>query len=126
MPVSSVCACRFAACSGADFSVTGKEAAVLGRTMTRHASADDGSGLHVECGKQRCRAVPLVVMGAPFGLPRAHRQDRLGSVEHLGLRLFVDAQHHIAIRRVEIQADDIAHLLDEQGSVESLNRTSDL
>jgi hypothetical protein len=63
-----------------------EEAAELGRTMTRHASADDGSGLHVQCGKQRRRTVPLVVMSAPFGLPRAHRQDRLGSVERLNLR----------------------------------------
>ncbi len=35
----------------------------------------------------------LVVMGAPLGLPRAHRQQRLGAVQRLDLALFIDAEH---------------------------------
>src|SRR5271166_4924502 len=46
-----------------------EEAAEFLRPVARHAFADDGSGLHVKGGKQRGRPVPLIVMGAPFGLP---------------------------------------------------------
>ena len=53
-----------------------EKAAELGRTMTRHALADDRAGLHVERGEQRGRAVSFVVVGAPFGLSRSHRQQR--------------------------------------------------
>jgi len=33
---------------------------------------------NVQCGKQRCRAVPLVVVGLPFG--QARRRGRMGCV----------------------------------------------
>ena len=45
---------------------------------------------------------------------RAHRQERLGAVECLDLRLLVDAQHDGAFGRVEIQTDDVPHLVDEE------------
>ena len=54
-------------------------------------------------------------MGAPFRQARPQGQQRLGAVERLDLRLLVDAQNHRALRRMEIEAYDIAHLLDEQG-----------
>ena len=50
-----------------------EKAAELGRTMTRHAPADDRAALYVQRGEQRSRAVALVVMGAPLGLSRTHR-----------------------------------------------------
>jgi hypothetical protein len=52
----------------------------------------------------------LVVVGAPLGLSWPHRQQRLCPVERLDLRLLVDAQHDRPIRRIEIKADDVAHL----------------
>ena len=58
--------------------------------------------------------MPLVVVGAPLGLAGPHRQQRLGAVQRLDLALLVDAQHHRAIRRIEIEPDDVAHLLHEQ------------
>ena len=83
------------------------------RPVARHAFADDLAHLHVECGEQRRRAMALVIVGAPLDLAGAHRQQRLGAVERLDLALLVDAQHQRALRRIEVEADDVAHLLDE-------------
>lgn len=41
---------------------------------------DHRARLHVERGKQHRGAVAFVVMRAPFGLSRSHRQQRLGAV----------------------------------------------
>jgi hypothetical protein len=37
----------------------------------------------------------------------------LGTLERLNLAFFIDAQHHRVIRRIEVETDDVAHLLDE-------------
>jgi len=37
-----------------------------------------------------------------------------GPVEGLNLALFVDAQHQGAIRRRQVEADDVAHFVDEE------------
>ena len=55
----------------------------------------------------------LVVVGGALGQPGLHRQDRLGAVQRLDLRLLVDAQHDGPLGRVQIQADDVADLGDE-------------
>src|SRR5712671_5694321 len=86
-----------------------EEAAEFLRPVARHAFADDGSGLYVEGGKQRGRPVPLVVMGVPFGLPGSHREQRLGAIQRLDLRFLIDAEHQRVVRRVEIEADNVAH-----------------
>ena len=46
----------------------------------------------------------LVIVRAPLGDARQHRQDRLCTVERLDLALLVDAEHQRAVRRREIQA----------------------
>jgi hypothetical protein len=92
-----------------------QEAAEFLRPMARHACVDDGSGLHVEGGKERGRPVPLIVMSAPFGLPWSHGQQRRGAIQRLDLRFLIDAQHQPVVRRVEIEADDIAHRVNEEG-----------
>ena len=91
-----------------------EEAAELGSAVARPAAADDGAGLDVQRGEQRGRAVAPVVVGAPLGLPRAQRQHRLGAVERLDPVLLVGTQHQRALRRAEMEADDVAHLLDKQ------------
>jgi hypothetical protein len=58
--------------------------------------------------------VALVVMAAPLDLPRPHRQQQLSAVERLDLRLFVDAQHQGAVGWVEIEPNNVAHLVDKQ------------
>ena len=65
----------------------------------------------------------FVVVAAAFGLARAHRQQRLGPIQRLNLRLFIDAQNQRAIRWIQIEPDDVAHFVDEQrilGELESL------
>ena len=50
-----------------------------------------------------------------------HRQDRLLAIERLYLALLIDAEHQRPVGRRQIKADDVADLVDEQGSLESLN-----
>src|SRR5512147_1179017 len=64
-----------------------EEPAELLRPVAWHALADDGSGFRVEGGEQRRRPMPLVIMGPSLGLPRPHRQQRLGPIQGLDLRL---------------------------------------
>ena len=68
---------------------------------------------HIQCGEQGRGAVALVVVGATLDLTGPHRQDRLCPIEGLDLALLVCAQHQRPFGRVEVQADDIAHLLNQ-------------
>jgi hypothetical protein len=68
---------------------------------------------HVERGEQR--AVAGIVVRPRRRLPLGHRQRRLGALERLDLALLVDREHHGVLRRVQVQADDVAHLGDEGG-----------
>jgi hypothetical protein len=61
-------------------------------------------------------------VGAPLDLSRAHGKQRLRSVQRLDLALFVDAQNQRAFGRRQVQADNIAHLLDKQGVGGKLER----
>jgi hypothetical protein len=58
-------------------------------------------------------------MGGALGSARQHRQGRRGAVQRLDLGLLIDAQHDGTLRRIEIQPDDIADLVDEQRSFDS-------
>ena len=59
-------------------------------------------------------------MGAPLGHAGQHRQDRLGPVQRLDLRLLVHAQHQRPLRWVQVQPDDVTDLVDDLGSLYSL------
>jgi hypothetical protein len=81
--------------------------------VSLHAAAENDAIERVEGGKQRGRAVPLVVMShrtAPAGFDR---QTGLGAVERLNLGFFVDRQHHGMRGRVHVEADDVFDLLGE-------------
>ena len=54
-------------------------------------------------------------MGPPLGESRGQGQDGLGAVEGLDLTLFIDTQHQGLVGRIQIQPDDVAHLVDELG-----------
>ena len=56
-----------------------------------------------------------VVVGYTFDIAEAHGQQRLGALQGLNLALFIDAQHHGFVRRIQIQTHDIPHLLHEEG-----------
>ncbi len=74
----------------------------------------------VEGGEERGGAVAFVVASLAGRGSRTQRKHWLGAVERLSLRLLIHAEHHRPLRRVHVQADDVAHLLNERGSAESL------
>ena len=90
-----------------------EEADELLVAVALHVLADHGAVEHVEGGKQRGRAVPLVVVGHGAEPSLLHGQAGLGAVERLDLALLVDRQHDGVGRRVDIEADDVAQLVDE-------------
>ena len=83
----------------------------LAAAVTREALSDDLASGDVEGVEQRSGAVTHVVMGEPLDLSGPHGQHQLGAVERLNLALFVDTQHERALVRVEVEANDVAHLL---------------
>jgi len=98
-----------------------KELAVLLGAITRHARTDYGAWLDLrralrrsdEARKERGRAVAVVIVRAPLDLSGTHREQRLRAVQSLDLALLVDADDKRLVRRIEIEADDVAHLFDE-------------
>ena len=50
----------------------------------------------------------LVVVCAALRHARQHRQARLCAIECLDLALFVDTEHQRAVRRRQIESDDVA------------------
>ena len=60
---------------------------------------------------------------SPDATPSAtQRQAGLGAVEGLDLALLVDREHHRMGGRIDIEADDVAQLRTNSGSLESLKR----
>src|ERR1700745_862212 len=92
-----------------------EELAELHRAMPAMGLADNVGGLDLQSSKQRGGAVPPVVMGAALDLPGTHGQQRLGAVERLNLRFFVEAQHQGVLGRIDVQPHDVPNLLDQQG-----------
>ena len=90
-----------------------EEADELLVTMALHISANDLAFQYVE-GCEQCRcAVALVVMGHCAGSAPLHRQARLGAVDGLDLRLFVDREDDGVGGRIDIKPDNIAQLVDK-------------
>ncbi len=90
--------------------------------VPRHALADDAAVEHVQRREQGRRAVPAVVVGHGAGPALLDRQPRLGPVQRLDLGFFVDREHEAVRRRIEIEADHVAQLGANAGSVDSLKR----
>src|SRR2546426_12577282 len=97
-----------------------QQLAELQGSVAAMALPDDDPALDVERREQRGGSVTHVVVRTPLRLPRAHRQKRLRSVERLDLRLLIHTQNQCLVGRVQIQADDVADLLDEQGVTRQL------
>src|SRR3954463_1311026 len=75
------------------------------------ASADGHAGSYVHSRKQGRNAMSLIVMRLSSGDARRQRQNRFGPIEGLHLALFIHAQYNCAVRRVQVQADNVPHLL---------------
>jgi hypothetical protein len=78
-------------------------------TMARLARSKNRAIEHVECREQGCGAVPFVVVSDAFG------EHGLRTIERLDLAFFIDAEDERLVGRIEIEADHIAQLLDEEG-----------
>ena len=64
-----------------------------------------------------------VVASAPLWHAGHHREDWLGPVQGLHLRLLVHAQHYGTLGRIVVEADDIDDLLHEERVRGSLNES---
>ena len=92
-----------------------QELAELHAAVAPIALSDDLACGDVKGCEERGRAVALVIVSAPLDLPRAQRQQRLGAIEGLNLRFLVHAEDHGMLRRVHVEADDVARLVHEVG-----------
>ena len=97
--------------AGLDVAQEGEE---LLMTVAWAALGQDLAGGDVQGGEQGGGAMPDIIVGHALDVAESHRQHRLGALQRLDLRLFVDAQHHRMVGRVQVQADDVADLLDEE------------
>ena len=93
---------------------TVEELAELDRSMAATSLADHRARLDVQRCKQRRGAVSPIVVGASFGLAGLHRQQPRRAVKGLNLGLLVDAEHHGMAGRIDIQANDVPDLFDQQ------------
>lgn len=100
-----------------------EEADELLMAMALHVPADDGAVEHIKGGEQGGCAVALVIVRHGAEPPLFHRQAGLGAVERLDLALLVNRQHDGVGRRIDIEADDVAQLVDEFGIVGELELT---
>src|SRR5206468_5665021 len=107
-------------CDGIVYRV--EELSKLHRPVAAMTRARDPAALDVQGGEERRRAVAYVIVRPPFDLAGAHRQQRLRAIERLDLRFFIAAEHQRPIGRIQIQADDVADLLDEQRILRELER----
>ena len=98
--------------AGIQIAQEGKE---LLMAMARLAFGEDGASGDVEGREQGGGAVANVIVGDALDVPQAHGQHRLSAVQGLNLALFIDTKHQSVIGRVQIQADNVAHLFDEEG-----------
>ncbi len=81
--------------------------------MTRHTLTNHRAVEHVEGGKQRCRAMPLVVVGHGAATTFLHGQTRLRSFQCLNLAFFINAQHQGFIGRIQVQAHNIVEFFNK-------------
>jgi hypothetical protein len=89
--------------------------------VTLVAAVGHGAGRDLKSREQRGGPVALLVVLGLLRESRTERKDRLGAIERLDLRLLIHAEHDRVVGRVQIQADDVADLGLQLGSVENLN-----
>ncbi len=78
------------------------------------ALGDHLAGGNIQGDEHGGGAVAGVVMRHPLHVAQPHGQQRLGAIQGLDLSLLIDAEHHRLIGRVQVQADDVADLFDEE------------
>ena len=66
-------------------------------------------------GEEGGGAVANIAVRHPFDMTQPEGHEGLGALQGLGLALLVDAQDHRMVGRMEVEADDVADLLDKEG-----------
>jgi hypothetical protein len=79
--------------------------------MQAVAGADRHAGSYIHSCEQRRNSVPLVIVRLARRDTGRQRQNRFGPIQRLHLAFFIHSQHNGAIRRIEVQAHDVPHLL---------------
>ncbi len=72
---------------------------------------DDTPFVHLECAQERLRAMAAILEFSPSWPAWSRWLVRESALEGLHPRLLVDAQHHRTGGRIEVQLDDLRHLL---------------
>ena len=90
------------------------------------ALPDDTTVQHIERGKQRGRAIALVVVRHRARSALLHRQPGLRAVQRLHLALLVTAQHQRVLGWRHVQAHDVFELLDELGVTRDLEAAHEM
>jgi len=82
--------------------------------MAGLAFGKDGTRSNVECCKERRGAMADVVMGDALDIAQAHGQHRLGAIQGLNLALLIHTKYQGVVGRIQVKANDVPHLLDEE------------
>ena len=83
--------------------------------MLRLALGDHLAGGDVQGREQRGRAVAQVVVRVALRVAELHGRFRLGPVVGLDLRFLLDAEHHLVVRRIEVNPRNIRDFPNEEG-----------
>jgi hypothetical protein len=78
------------------------------------ALTKDMAARHIEGSEEGRRAVADVAIRNAFDVAKPEGEQRSRAPWRLGLALLIDAQHHRMVGRIEISADDVADLFDEE------------
>ena len=81
--------------------------------MPSKAAAADGSSRHVQRGEECGGAIAHIVMSPRATAPTLHGQSRLRTIQGLNLALFINAQHHRMLGRVQVNPHNIQQLRHE-------------
>ena len=103
-----------------------QEAQEIPGTVAWHTLPDDQALFDVQRGEERGGAMALVVMGHRRRTSLLEGQARLRPIKRLNLGFLIDTEHNSAIRRVEVEADDLGDLLLEHRVVRYLEAPHDM
>ena len=89
-------------------------------TMAFFALSDNLAAGDIESREQSSCAVADVIMGDSLDIAQAQGQHRLSAVKGLNLALFINAQDHSVVGRIEVKSYDVADFFNEEGIVGEL------
>ncbi len=94
--------------------------------MKRITGTNHGTFKDIERCKKASSPVTFVIMRHGSTSPFFHRQPRLGSIQRLDLRLFIDTQHKGFIRRIQIQTHNVRQFFNKPFVLGQLERLSSM